>query len=271
MDKRLGDLAAAFAALHHAGHPLVLPNAWDAGSARAIEAAGAAAIATTSAGVAWAHGYPDGEQLPLETLIGAVREIARGLKIPLSVDVETGYSQDAREVGRAVSALIDAGAVGINIEDGEGKPRLLSAKIAAARAASDAAGIPLFVNARTDVYLRALVPADEAVAETVVRARGYREAGADGIFVPLLTDREAIRQIASEIELPLNVMIVPGLPPVAELATLGVRRVSSGAAIAGVAFTLAHAIVSDLIRHGTYSSLVQPDSILPGLNDLFGG
>src|SRR5262249_14504219 len=195
--------AAEFRRLHAADAPLVLPNAWDAVSARLIEACGAAAIATTSSGVAWAHGYPDGDALPPRILAGAVDAIARVLSVPLTIDVEGGYSADPAAVGEVVSAVVAGGAVGINIEDGSSPPDLPCAKVAAAKAAATRAGVDLFVNARTDVYLRGLVPGVQAIEETVARARRYQAAGADGLFVPGLIDVDAIRAIASAVPLPL--------------------------------------------------------------------
>src|SRR5262249_2800590 len=154
---------------------------WDAGSARLVESLGARAIATTSAGVAWAHGYPDGDALPIARLLETVRAIARVVRVPLSVDVEGGYADDPSE---HIAALVGAGAVGINIEDGAAPPELLAKKIAQAKSAAARRGVDLFVNARTDVYLRGLVPEAERVRETLARAARYRDAGADGIFVP---------------------------------------------------------------------------------------
>ncbi len=140
----------------HDGELLILPNAWDAGSARLIESRGAKAIATTSAGLAWSRGYPDGDALPVEQLLSAVRAIARVIGVPLTIDVEGGYSNDPAAVAGLVAGILEAGAVGINIEDGSGSPALLCAKIAAARESAGRAGVELFINARTDVYLRGL-------------------------------------------------------------------------------------------------------------------
>ena len=167
--------AERFRRLHAPGRVLVLPNAWDAGSARVIESCGAEAIATTSSGVAWALGYPDGDALPPRVLVDAVARIARVLTVPLTVDAEGGYSSDAGAVADTVRALADAGAVGVNLEDGAGSPDLLCAKIAAVKRA-----VPhVFVNTRTDVVLRGLVPPERQVAEALDRARRYRDAGCD--------------------------------------------------------------------------------------------
>jgi len=246
----------------------VLANAWDAGSARLIESCGAAAIATTSAGLAWAHGYPDGDVLPAAVLATAVAEIARVVSVPLSVDIEGGYATDPSAVAVAVEAVIDAGAVGINIEDGSEPVALLAAKIEAARDAAARTGVPLFVNARTDVYLRSLVPGDRAVAETLDRAARYREAGADGLFVPGVAAPGEIRAIAEGSGLPLNVLVVPGLPPVAELGPLGVARVSAGSAIAQAALAVVRDAARQFLDEGRYDAMSGRTIDYPTLNAL---
>lgn len=264
-------LAGRFRELHRPGEILVLPNAWDAGSARLIESCGAAAIATTSAGLAWSQGYPDGDALPPRILATAVAAIARVIAVPLTVDVEGGYAADPRAVGETVAAVADAGAVGINIEDGAASPDVLCAKISAARSAAARAGIDLFVNARTDVYLRGLVPPERAVGETIERARRYREAGGDGVFVPNLTDPRAIRDLAAAIELPLNVMVRPNLPPVAELRTLGVRRVSAGSAVAQAAYGVTQRAATQLLAAGRYDAMFETAAEYGRMNALYAG
>ena len=157
--------------LHRPGDPVLLANCWDAGSARLIEACGAVAMATTSAGLAWSHGYPDGDALPLSVLTTAVAQIVRVISVPLTVDIEGGYSAEPERVGAVVEAVIEAGGVGINIEDGRGSPELLAAKIRAARAVADRMGVPLFINARIDVYLKSLVPAGQPLPRSSVEPR----------------------------------------------------------------------------------------------------
>jgi 2-methylisocitrate lyase-like PEP mutase family enzyme len=227
---------------------VVLPNAWDAGSARLFESLGAAAIATTSAGVAWARGYPDGDALPSAQLLATVREIARVIRVPLSVDIEGGYADDPSAVARLVSSVIDAGAVGINIEDGASAPELLCAKIDAARQSALAAGADLFINARTDVYLRDLAAGDAAVEEVLRRARLYQSAGSDGLFVPGLADSLTISMIAQAISpMPLNLMLAADLPAIGILRNHGVRRLSAGAAIAQAGMGFASKLASDFL------------------------
>lgn len=171
------ETARAFHALHQGPDVLVLANAWDAVSARVIEAAGGKAITTSSAAVAWAHGYADGHDLPVARLIATAEEIARVIKVPLSVDAEAGYSADPKEVEENIFALANAGAVGINLEDGREAPELHARKIEAARRGASRAGVDLYVNARTDVYLKRLAAPEQAVEETIARGRKRAPAG----------------------------------------------------------------------------------------------
>ena len=237
-----------FRRLHDGPDILLLPNAWDAGSARLIESLGAKAIATTSAGLAWSRGYSDGDMLSLEVLLAATREIQRVIRVPLTIDIEGGYSDNPDSVAQVVRGIIDAGAVGINIEDGAGSPDLLCRKIEAARQMSASTGVDLFINVRTDVYLRALAASDSAVEEVVRRAERYRAAGCDGIFVPGLVNGAAIEVVAAAIDpLPLNIMLMPDLPPATVLRTQGVRRLSAGAAIAQAALGITRRLTTDFL------------------------
>jgi 2-methylisocitrate lyase-like PEP mutase family enzyme len=229
--------AEAFGALHKGPDILILPNAWDAASAAIMEDAGARAVATSSAAVAWAHGYPDGDTLPLPKLLSTIETVARVVKVPVTADIEGGYTDDLAQLSETIHAVIGAGAVGINLEDGRRDAALHARKIEAARKAADAAGVPLFINARIDVYLRGLADGDAALTETLDRAAQYAQAGASGIFVPGPTDNDLIGQLAEAIALPLNIMLLPKLAPAAKLQALGVRRVSSG----GGAFRAAYA------------------------------
>jgi 2-methylisocitrate lyase-like PEP mutase family enzyme len=248
--------AQLFHRLHHEGL-LLLVNAWDAGTARLIESLGAKALATTSAGVAWSHGYADGDLLPMRLLVATVADIARIASVPLTVDIEGGYSSDPAAVGEAVAGLIEAGAVGINIEDGTGTPDLLCAKIERAKSASVRLGVDLFVNARTDVFLRGLVPEDRRVDETLARAERYRAAGADGIFVPGLTEATKIKAIASAVQLPLNVLARPGLPAAAELRELGVRRLSAGSGITQAVYGKITSLAAEFLQNGASAPMTE--------------
>ena len=262
--------AATFHALHNGPDVLVLANAWDAGSARLIETLGAKAIATTSAGVAWAHGYADGHHLPVDALATTVREIARAVAIPVSTDIEGGYADDPAAAGEAVARVIDAGAVGINIEDGTGAPELLCKKIEAARAAAARAGVTLFINARCDVYLLNLAHGGAALAETIRRGKLYRDAGADGLFVPIATEPSVIAAVIAEIKLPFNAIARKGAPSLADLRALGVRRFSAGAGIARAAVEASRAAAAQFLADGDADALVaRAGASLPDLNGLF--
>jgi 2-methylisocitrate lyase-like PEP mutase family enzyme len=247
---------AAFRALHAGPSILLLPNVWDAGSAALFRAAGAKAIATTSAGLAWSCGYADGNVLPRAELVAAVDRIHRVAGgVPLSVDIEAGYSDEPDEVADLAERLIDAGAAGVNLEDEGADPALLAAKIAAV-ARLRACGKDVFINARTDVYLRNIATGDEAVRETIARGRRYAGAGADGIFVPSLRAPTAIASIARGLSLPLAVFAVEGLPPASELFALGVRRLSAGESLAAMAYGTARDAAVAFLRDGSSAAVL---------------
>jgi len=239
--------AETFHALHRGPDILVLPNAWDAASAALMADAGAKAVATSSAAVAWAHGYPDGDALPMEKVVATVAEITRVVDAPVTCDFEGGYTDDLATLADNIARLIEAGAVGINFEDGGRDPDLHARKVEAARKAAEKAGVDLFINARTDVYLKGLAQGEAAEAETVRRAGLYAAAGASGIFVPGPSDEALIGRLAQAIALPLNIMLLPALPPAARLQALGVRRLSSATAPFRLAYaTLAKGVAAYL-------------------------
>jgi|TARA_R100000049_G_C1953274_1_gene103203 2-methylisocitrate lyase-like PEP mutase family enzyme len=222
-----------FVALHQPGTPLLLYNIWDAGSAQAVARAGARAIATGSMSVAGAHGYEDGEALPLEDLLATVREIVRAVDLPVTVDFEGGYARDPQALAQNARLLAETGALGCNFEDrivaGDGLYPLDEQADRIAAVASSG----LFVNARTDLFLARLMagenPDDPALVELAIeRGARFAQAGAKGFFVPGLADADLIGEICREVTLPVNVMMREGVPPVAELAGLGVARVSWG-------------------------------------------
>lgn len=256
-----------FRRLHATGPVLLLANAWDAGSARLIESLGAPAIATTSCGVAWAQGYPDGDVLPVDDLLTVIARIKRVIRVPLTVDMEGGYSDDPQAVADLAARVAAAGAAGINLEDGSGAPERLAAKIAAIRGA---VGADLFVNARTDVFLRGIGPVEGRVAEVNVRARRYADAGADGLFVPGIAEAADIGAVARATPLPLNVMALPVLPPLAELQALGVRRLSAGGSIAEAALGTTRRLASAFLASGDCAGLRSGDGVGYGeMNALF--
>jgi 2-methylisocitrate lyase-like PEP mutase family enzyme len=242
MLERMNDLlqmqlgrAVEFRDLHARARPLQIANAWDATSARILAAAGAPAIGTTSFGVALDRGVWDGELLPFEQVLAVTEAIVAAVDVPVTIDLEAGRGTTPTDVQHSVAAVIARGAIGINIEDGvPGQPGVLrdaaeqAERVAAARAAATASEIPIFVNARCDVYFGADVPTEARVDEVLCRAATYRAAGADGLFLPGLLDVDAIRLIVERVELPVNVMVGIGAPSLDELAGAGVRRISQG-------------------------------------------
>lgn len=258
-----------FTSLHHQAQPLILPNAWDAASAKIIEDLGAPAIATTSAGVAWAFGFPDGRQLPSQLQVQVAHSINRVIKVPLTVDFENGYSDDPAVVAENIKPLLDAGIAGINIEDGPDAPELLAAKVEAIKRAVAAHGSKLFINVRTDVYLASLVPAEKMVEEVLKRAKLFTAAGGDGLFVPFIIDPVEIEQIAKSVSLPLNVLAMAGLAKADKLAELGVKRLSAGASVARMAWHTVAKAAQGFLETGD-SAIFQQDAMTSGkLNQLF--
>ncbi|RKS27812.1 2-methylisocitrate lyase-like PEP mutase family enzyme [Pseudomonas sp. WPR_5_2] len=242
-------LDTQFHQLHQDGL-LILTNVADAAGARLVEQLGNKAVATSSAAVAWVHGYPDGNTLPLERLVSTVESIARLISVPLTVDIEAGYSDDLARVAQVVDAVIAAGAVGINIEDGASPPELLARKIETVREIAERRNVNLFINARTDVYLKSLVPAEDRVAETVRRAVLYQAAGANGLFAAGVTSEYEIKALSQGTTLPLNVLGLPGLPSPEALQGLGVRRLSAGSGIAEFLYGAMASLAQSFLRTG---------------------
>ncbi|MGQ3045253.1 MAG: isocitrate lyase/PEP mutase family protein [Niveispirillum sp.] len=237
-----------FDALHRGDGPLILCNVWDGGSARMMRNLGAQAIATTSAGLAWALGVADGNKLPADLLLHAATTIVRAVPdLPVSIDMEAGYSDDPAAVADLARRIVTTGVVGVNIEDGAGTPDLLAAKIQAIRAA---VGPGLFINARTDVYLKGLAPAGERAAEVARRGQLYTASGASGLFPAGVTDSKEIKYIADNVKVPMNVMARPGLLPAAELSRLGVKRLSAGSALPEYLWGRVAAIGGAFLRDG---------------------
>jgi 2-methylisocitrate lyase-like PEP mutase family enzyme len=271
----LRDKAKAFRVAHQ-GAVLVLPNAWDAGSAVLVERAGAPAIATTSGGVSWALGHGDGQRLTRADMVAVVRRIAAAVTVPVTADIEGGYGPAPADVAATVSAVVEAGAAGVNLEDSiAGTVTLFEAqaqaeRLRAARKAAEAAGLPeLVINARTDVYLFGVGAPEGRLDDVLARADAYAAAGADYLFVPGLVDLDVLRRLTAASPIPIAVMAGPGAPPVAELAAVGVRRVTVGTAIAQAAYTLAERAAAEMLTKGTYTELEQ--SLDFGtLNALFG-
>ncbi|RDI50629.1 isocitrate lyase/PEP mutase family protein [Nocardia mexicana] len=253
--------AAAFRQLH-AGGAFVLPNAWDAVSAALVARAGAAAVATTSAAVSWALGRGDGQRLTRAEMVDQVRRIADAVEVPVTADIEGGYGPAPADVAATITATVEAGAVGVNLEDSvrPGGPLFDSGeqagRLSAARTAATHAGLTeLVINARTDVYLFGIGAPEDRFDEVLDRAVAYAEAGADSLFVPGLLDLDTVAELAAKSPLPVNVMAGPGAPSVPELAAAGARRISVGSAIAQAAYERVQAAAAELLAHGTYTAL----------------
>lgn len=247
----------------HTRRPLVLPNAWDAASARVIEAAGAPAIATTSAGVSWSFGRADGQRLRREEMLQVIGNIVESVSVPVSADMESAYGNGSgKDVADTVQALISMGIAGINLEDSPGRegqvllaPEEQAERIRVARQTATSASGDLLINARTDVYLFQVGDPKTRFAATVERARLYRRAGADCVFVPGVVDVSTVRELVKAIEGPLNIMAMPGAPSAKRLGEIGVARVSVGPWITQAALGTAQRAARELLEQGTYASL----------------
>ena len=251
--------AERFLALHAGPEVLVLANAWDVASAAIVAAAGFPAIATTSAGVAFSLGYPDGERIARDEMLAMVRRIAAAVDAPVTADMEAGYGREPEQVAETVRLTIEAGAVGANIEDSTGDSGkslldmgLAVERIRAAREAADRAGIAFVINARADPYMIEGGKGSAAFDEAVRRANAYRAAGARSLFVPGVTDAETIARLVKAIGGPLNILAGPKTPPVPALKELGVRRVSTGSSLARATLALVRRAAQELRGPGTY-------------------
>jgi 2-methylisocitrate lyase-like PEP mutase family enzyme len=251
VDVELVEKARHFHSLHRPGRPLVLPNAWDVASARIVESAGAAAVATTSAGVAWSLGSTDGGSLTREAGVEAVARIAAAVSVPVTADIERGYSEELSGVAETVRAIVAAGVVGVNLEDALGPVDESAARIAAAREAADALGMPLYINARIDTHRLPLEERDRLHEEAVTRAAAYAEAGASGVFVFGRLSADEVSALVKEIALPLNVTVGADTLPVHTLAEAGAARISAGASIAEAAYGLVDRAAREILTQGT--------------------
>jgi 2-methylisocitrate lyase-like PEP mutase family enzyme len=258
--------AERFRTLHRGDRALVLPNAWDVPSARVFEEAGFPAVATSSAGLMVSLGYRDGEEMPRRDLTAAVGRIAQRLTVPLSADIVAGYGRTPRQVAATVRAMLSAGAVGINLEDHDQQDRSGHGlfpvksqvrKIEAIRRVGATMGIPLVINARTDAFRLASGDAPQRLKEAIDRALAYRDAGADCVYPMGLADADSIATFVNALKCPVNVMVRPGLPPLAELERLGVRRVSFGPAASYATMGLLKRISREVLTEGTFHSLTE--------------
>jgi 2-methylisocitrate lyase-like PEP mutase family enzyme len=256
--------AEALRRLHSGPEILIIVNAWDAISARIFEQAGCRALGTTSAGIANVLGYPDGEHISRAEMLEVVRRIAGRVAVPLTADMEAGYGPTPEDAAETVRGVLAAGAVGLNLEDGSvqpGEPLLDVAlqvdRLRAAREAGDSAGVPIVINARTDVFLRGVGEPADRLGHAVRRANAYREAGADCLFIPGAYDADTIAALARAVAGPINILAGPMTPPIPELARLGVARVSVGSGAHRATLALARRIVQELLGPGTYEGFTR--------------
>jgi 2-methylisocitrate lyase-like PEP mutase family enzyme len=248
--------------LHGGPRVLVLPNAWDVASARVLEELGYPAIATTSAGVAFALGYPDGQRVSRDEMLEVVERIARAVRVPVTADMEAGYGTTLADMAETAKAIVAAGAVGLNLEDVIGETEssqvnteLQAEKIRTIRQVSASRGVSLVINARTDIYLMPIGPEAMRFERTVERLRAYRAAGADCVFAPGVKERELIEKLVKAVAAPLNILVTPGCPSIPELQKMGVARASIGSGVMRSTLGLVRRIGKELQSAGTYSAL----------------
>lgn len=259
---RQKSLAETFRRLHHGPNVLVLANCWDVASARVLAAAGAPAIATSSAGVAYTLGYPDGQRISREEMLAVVARVAKAVKVPVTADVESGYGPRPEDAARTAAAVIAAGAVGMNLEDSteESTAALIEVplaveKIRAVREAGSKAGVPLVINARTDVYLNQIGAPETRYDHALRRSVAFRDAGADCLFLPGVKDLDLIARFVTDLKFPINILAGPDFPTIAELHRLGVARVSLGSKPMLAGLGLLRRLTHELQQKGTYTSL----------------
>lgn len=277
MESQTNNKAIQFRQLHRGPGVLILPNAWDVASARIFEDAGFPAIATTSAGIAFSLGHPDGQRIPREEMMARIGRITRAVHLPVSADVESGYGPTAEDAAKTTRELIQMGVIGMNLEDASGRRdqplsslELAVEKIKAAREAAVKMQAQIVINARTDIYLLTGGNPDADYSEALRRLLAFRDAGADCVFAPGLKDANTIGRLAKAVECPLNILAVTGTPSIAELANLGVARVSVGSGPMRATLGLLRRLAEELRTTGTYGAL---DDAVPyaDVNKLLGG
>ncbi|HKV77013.1 MAG TPA: isocitrate lyase/phosphoenolpyruvate mutase family protein [Candidatus Sulfotelmatobacter sp.] len=254
--------AEAFRAMHTGTGAVLLPNVWDVASARIIEEAGFQAIATTSAGIAFAQGFPDGQKIPADQMITAIAHIAAAVRVPVTADVEAGYGQRPEDAGRTARNVINAGAVGMNFEDATGNAdhpltelTLQLERIHAIREAAENMSVPLVLNARTDVYLLQIGDPGRRYDQALQRLAAFRDAGADCVFVPGVRDADTIGRIVADLKCPVNILGVPGSPSVPELVKLGVKRISLGSGPMRASLGFLRRLAEEVKTSGTYKPM----------------
>lgn len=264
--------------LHHGPRLLALPNAWDAVSARILEELGYQAIATSSAAMAFSLGYPDGQRISRDEMLQAVGRITRAVRVPVTADLESGYGKTPEEIAAFTKAMVASGAVGLNFEDVTGDDEsthvelgLQVKNIRAIRETSAALGVPVVINARTDIYLMPIGPEGTRFERTVERLRAYRKAGADCLFVPGLCDGEIIAKLVKAVDAPLNILASQGCPSLKELEKMGVARVSAGSSAMRAAMGAFQRVAKDWLALGSYDSLTKVTVPYAELNRMMAG
>ena len=253
--------AEAFRALHRGPPLLLMANAWDAITARLFEAEGFAAVATTSGGVSWAVGYPDGEAAPWDEVVGQTARIARAVAVPVTADIEAGFGETPEAVGRSIGDIIRAGIVGVNLEDGMPGPTPIRtvedavARIRAAREVARAAGVPIVINARTDLYIKNIGDEASRFDEAVARGRAYLAAGADCFYPITLRDPATIGRLVQALKAPININVRAGYPSVAELEALGVARVTTATQLTLVALDATRKVAREIKTTGRFDAI----------------
>jgi len=254
--------AGVFRSLNTGSEALLLPNVWDVASARTVEECGFAAVATTSAGIAFSLGYPDGQKIPKEEMFAAVARIARALTVPVTADVEAGYGNGPEHAAHTARSVIEAGAVGMNFEDATGNPEhplvdlaLQLERIRAIRETAEKLDVPLVINARTDVYLLQAGDPAKRYDMALQRMLAFRDVGADCVFAPGVRDAATIGRMVFDLHCPLNILAGPGSPSVAELTALGVRRISLGSGPMRATLGLLRRLAEEVKTSGTFQSL----------------
>ncbi|MCS0671620.1 isocitrate lyase/phosphoenolpyruvate mutase family protein [Cytobacillus firmus] len=258
--------AKTFHRLHQQASTFVLPNAWDVISAKMFEEYGFKAIGTTSAGIAASLGYLDGQSIPLNKMVETIENIAKSVNVPVSADIEAGYGQTVEEVLETVKAVAAAGAIGINLEDGTGDPNRpifdmssQEEKIAAIKELSESRNMPLFINARTDLYWLNIGDSSTRLQEAVKRAKAYQAAGADCIFIPGLTDTKIIKSIREEISCPINLLVDPEMPSLTELSEIGIERLSCGSVPFRATLTFLRSMSEEIVNRQTFHQMTNGD------------
>src|SRR5947208_3824555 len=260
--RQQAEKAEQFRKLHHGPRMLVLANAWDVVSARILEECGHLAIATSSAAVAFSRGYPDGQRIPRDEMLDVVARIARAVRVPVTADLEAGYGTTVKNMAETTKAAIDAGAIGMNLEDVTGDDErshvalpLQVEKIRAIRETAKSIGVPFVLNARTDIYLMPIGPEATRFERTVERLRAYRGAGADCLFAPGVYDRETIAKLVKAVPAPINILMQPQCPSLGELEKIGVARVSAGSMLMRAALRVVQRVGKEMLESRSCETL----------------